>query len=82
MPTVLLDGGFRVVIFFPPREHGPPHVHVRKAGDEIIIELAAEGKSQRIRKIIGMRDLDVAAAFWLVEQNAGYLLERWRAYHG
>jgi hypothetical protein len=32
MPTVLVQGGFKVRILLPPREHGPAHVHVHKAG--------------------------------------------------
>src|SRR5439155_17759960 len=31
MPTVLRVGPFRVIIFLPPREHRPPHVHVQTA---------------------------------------------------
>lgn len=81
MPTVLHVGGFRVVIFLPPREHGPPHVHVRNAGGEVVIELAAGGRPQRIRSTSGMRVADIAKAFWLVEDNAAYLLARWEEYH-
>lgn len=39
MPTVIQRDGFRVVIFLPPREHGPAHVHVCKAGTEVVITL-------------------------------------------
>ena len=34
MPTVLHRDGFRVVIWLPPREHGPAHVHVFARGGE------------------------------------------------
>lgn len=82
MPTVLRAGGFRVVIFRPPREHRPPHVHVRNADGEVVIVLAAAGKAQIVREVTGMRADDVAAAFWIVEEHADYLLQRWREYHG
>lgn len=73
---------FRVVIFLPPREHGPPHVHVRNAGGEVVIDLAALGRPQTIREVGGMRTNDVVAAFRIVEEQTEYLLRRWREYHG
>ena len=82
MPTVLRVAGFRVVVFLPPREHAPPHVHVRNASGEVVIELAVGSKRQRIRSAFGMRDADIASAFWIVEENSDYLLARWEEYHG
>ena len=82
MPTVLRLGGFRVVIFLPPREHEPPHVHVRNATGEVVIELATAARPQTIRSVARMRTRDVTAAFWLVEAHTVYLLQRWREYHG
>ena len=81
MPTVLRIDGFRIVIFLPPREHRPPHVHVRNADGEVVITLATAGQAQRIREVVGMRDRDVATAFWIVEEHTAFLLERWREYH-
>ena len=82
MPTVLRVAGFRVVIFLPPREHEPPHVHVRKTGGEAVIELASGGRPQVIRSVAGMRSADVVRAFRIVEEYAEYLLDKWREYHG
>lgn len=82
MPVVLRAGGFRVVILLPPREHGPPHVHVWNSDGEAVIDLAAGQKPQRIRDRRGMRESDVAAAFQIVEEQSEYLLERWRELHG
>lgn len=82
MPTVLRVGGFRVVVFLPPREHGPPHVHVRSASGEVVIDLATGGRRQSIRYVAGMRPADITRAFWLVEDNTDYLLAGWREYHG
>lgn len=81
MPTVLRIAGFRVVIFLPPREHLPAHVHVRNAAGEVVIQLAAHGRPQAIRDVAGMRSHDVAKAFWIVEEHTEYLLKRWREYH-
>jgi len=34
------EGGFRVYVYAPPREHGPPHVHVEcVSGGEVVIKL-------------------------------------------
>ena len=70
------------MVFLPPREHGPPHVHVRNAAGEVVIELATGGRQQTLRQIAGMRSADVAKAFWLVEENTDFLLDCWRTYHG
>jgi hypothetical protein len=45
MPTILVIDGFAVRMHGPPREHGPPHVHVWKAGTEVIIELGHHGEA-------------------------------------
>lgn len=82
MPTVLRIARFRVVIFLPPREHQPPHVHVRNAEGEVVIELRSPGTPQMIRDAVGMRNRDVVTAFRIVGAHTEYLLERWREYHG
>ena len=82
MPTVLRRAGFRVVIFLPPREHAPAHVHVQNAGGEVVIELASGTRPQGIRSVAGMRTPDVVRAFRIVEDHAEFLLATWREYHG
>lgn len=82
VPTVLRVGRFRVVIFLPPREHAPPHVHVRTTTGQAVIELAGPDRPQTIRSIARMRTSDITAAFWIVEEHTEYLLKRWREYHG
>jgi hypothetical protein len=82
MPTVLAQGGFKVRILLPPREHGPAHVHVYKAGGLVVIDLPAEGRSVRIRTMSRMRVPDVIGAVRLVEANAAMLLREWRRHHG
>lgn len=78
MSTVLLVNGFRVSIRNPPREHGPAHVHVWKAGTSVVIELDPVVARSAER----MRTADLAAAVRLVEANRQYLLEQWRKRHG
>lgn len=82
MPTVLSVDGFLVRILMPPREHGPAHVHVRKAGAVVVINLPEGEQALGIRTVRRMRAADVVAAFRLVEANVAMLLEQWRKYHG
>lgn len=82
MPTVLRVAGFRIVIFLPPREHEPPHVHVTSADGEAIIELAGARRPQVLRAVVGMRTPDVVRAFRIVEEHTEFLLAKWRKYHG
>lgn len=82
MLTALRRAGFRVVIFLPPREHAPPHGHVRKAGGEAVIELASGGLPQTIRSIAAMRTADVVRVFRIVEEHTEFLLAAWRQSHG
>ena len=48
VPTVLRQDGFRVIVFLPPREHGPPHVDVQNTDGEVVIELATTGVPQHV----------------------------------
>lgn len=82
MPTVLNADGFQVRIRLPPREHGPAHVHVRKARAVVVIDLPDGDRPLGIRTVRRMRAVDVVAAVRLVEANAEMLLEQWRRYHG
>jgi uncharacterized protein DUF4160 len=82
MPTVLVIDGFHVRILVPPREHGPAHVHVWKAGTVVVIDLPEGDQPLSIRKARGMRTADTVAAVRLVEANVEMLLEQWRKYHG
>jgi hypothetical protein len=78
MPTVLRFGAFRFIIYPPPREHGPPHVHVIRAGAEAVITLDPVS----VRGVAGMRDADVLTAVHLVERFRLVLGDRWRGIHG
>lgn len=83
LPTILRHHGFRVVIYVPPREHGPAHVHVfRTAGEELVIWLGDASTGPSIGDAVGMRDADAVKAFRVVEAHHAFLLACWRAYHG
>ncbi len=77
MPSVLRIDGFDVIVFLPDREHGPAHVHVRKAGKEVVVTLepVAIVRTQMTRAETG-------GAVRLVEAHREFLLSEWRKYHG
>lgn len=77
MPIVLRALGFDISIYLPPREHGPAHVHVRRAGERIVFWLDPIG----IRDM-RMSDANGRAALRLVVQHHAYLLAEWRRIHG
>jgi hypothetical protein len=71
-----------VYVLLPPREHGPPHVHVWKAGTKIVIDLGLETGQCRIDRIFGMKPKDVVIAFRIVDDAREPLSEEWRRIHG
>jgi hypothetical protein len=44
----------------------------------MLINLAADGRPQSIRKIVGMKRSDVRRAERIVADNTDYLLQRWK----
>jgi hypothetical protein len=76
VPTVLRQDGFDVMMY--TNDHGPPHVHVWKAGGEIVINLAPV----EIARAEGMKRQDAARAVEIVEEYRDDLLERWHEIHG
>lgn len=81
MPVILRSGGFEVRIYFPPREHGPAHVHVKRGQTEVIIHLADGDRIQEVRRISDMRHSDLTKAMNLVAAHAEYLLQVWKRLH-
>ena len=84
MPTVLRVDGFRVLILLPPREHGPPHVHVVKNDGVAVVRLedASKGISHKVVRVERMRLADLRAAERIVAAHTVELLGRWRELHG
>ncbi len=82
VPTVLRCAGFHVRILLPPREHGPAHVHVYRAGGAVTIDLPDGELPLRIRGVSGMRDADIMVTARLVEDHVEFLHEQWKAIHG
>lgn len=75
MPTILLERGFRVVIYL--NDHPPPHVHVKKAGKQARVGLLS----------VELWDSDLTPgesrqAVAIVEANRDTLLASWREIYG
>lgn len=82
MTKAFEQDGFRFYIRNPPREHGPPHVHVQRGGTEVSINLNPAAADDWVREVYKMRDADVVKAVRLVEANVDFLLKIWRQIHG
>lgn len=81
MPTVLRVDGFRVVIYAPPREHPPPHVHVFGDGGEVEVGIPVAGGDPPVRRAVGVRDAVAWKACRLVAQHSEFLFSMWRQLH-
>lgn len=75
MPTLLRLNGFQFVIY--PNDHEPPHVHIFRAGTELIIILGVDGDEPVIREVFSMRNRDIASAFAITRENNDDFLARW-----
>jgi hypothetical protein len=83
VPTVLRAHGFVVRIHGPPREHGPPHVHVeRPDGALLVARLGLSGRPPVVWRVHGMRDADVLRAIRLVTAHDALLRSAWERIHG
>jgi len=79
MPTVLSQCGFDIRIY--ARDHHPPHVHVIKANEEIIINLGGEMGPLEIKEA-WMNRADARRAVEIVEEHRLFLLGKWRDIYG
>lgn len=83
MPTVLKKDGFVIRVLGPPREHPPPHVHVQKGNDALVVlRLRMLDRPQRVWAVYDMKNEDVIKAFRIVEENHDQLLAAWEGMHG
>ena len=69
-----------MAIRHPPREHGPPHVHVFSGEGECEFWISSEEVG--VKAIYDMRASDVRDALAIVADNVHFLLAEWRRLHG
>ena len=82
MPEAHREGGFVFQIYLPPREHGPPHVHVHKDGHHVVIALGGPHAPAFPLRASGMSARDVVRAVRIVEANKSKLVAEWERHHG
>lgn len=75
MPTIIRERGFRVVIHF--NDHPPPHVHVKKSGQQARVGLAPLALWDS-----DLKPAETRQAVAIVETNRDTLLVRWRELFG
>jgi hypothetical protein len=78
MPQVLVQNGFRVMIY--PNDHRPAHVHVYKSG-LVVIRLNNRRTPPSIREVVGMSRKDTRDALLLVTEHKEALVKEWRKIH-
>ena len=80
MPTVLRQDGFRFQIFTD--DHPPTHLHIFKAGNELVVVIGNEEIKPWIRDNKGMNRKESDNALLIVLQNQAMFLEQWENIHG
>ncbi len=79
MPTVLRKDGFNFMIYTD--DHEPAHTHVKKAGEEVIINLGDQNTAPHMRDNNGMSSKNVRKALKLAYEHQDYLIEAWKEIH-
>jgi len=64
------------------KDHPPAHVHVWKAGDQVLINLGDEQTRVSVRENRGMSARNILKASRIAGAYQEYLLEKWRDIHG
>lgn len=78
--TVLETDKWKIKIYAPPREHGPPHVHVILKGSKLEVKI-----NLRDLEIMGHTHLSKRAAKEIVRyvhENYDFLMDCWEKLHG
>ena len=73
MPTVLRQGGFRLMIY--TSDHEPMHVHFWYQGNEAVIRFETEIVLLEER---GFDRQQIRRAIAIVRQNREFLIKKWR----
>jgi len=85
VPMVKLheEGGYRVYVYSPPREHHPPHVHVEcSRGGEVLIRLGARYSDPSLWQNHHMSPIDARNAVRLVRRHRDRFMKEWKRLHG
>lgn len=80
MPTVLRQDGFNIIIWTD--DHAPSHIHVFRAGEELVVNLGDTQTGIEIRENKGMKRKNIRRAVDIIEANQLFLLQEWERIHG
>lgn len=82
MALVANEDGYQLHVW--PNDHPPPHVHVRRAGAEMRIEIGTlVGEAPKwMSHSKGILEADVRFALRLVHKHQSACLTMWRRFHG
>jgi hypothetical protein len=80
MPKVLERDGFQFYIYY--NDHIPSHVHVKKAGGEVILQLGDAETKPSIREVRGMSFTEVKRALAIAAREQQHLRKSWTRIHG
>jgi hypothetical protein len=76
MPTLLIERGFRVMMYF--NDHEPAHVHVKRAGNEARVAI----NPIAIMDNYGYNGNEMKLILEIIEQHQTLLIETWQTYFG
>jgi hypothetical protein len=79
MPT-LREAGLDFMIY--TLDHEPSHVHVWKAGKQLVIILGDEVSAPDIRENYGMSKKNKRKALQIAGEHQDFLISEWRRIHG
>lgn len=80
MPKVWAQDGFKFYVY--PNDHKPSHIHIKKAGKEIVINIGDTNTKPNVREIRGMDLKDMSKALRITAERQEFLLIEWRRIHG
>ena len=80
MPTVLIIGGWRVVIY--PNDHRPAHVHVIGGGCQAVFNLSGEELEPELRENHGFDSKALRRILAELQSKQTQLISQWEVIHG
>ena len=80
MPTLLREGGFRVVVY--TNDHRPAHVHVQGDSGEAVFELHCPKGPPELREVYGFRHHVLNRIAAMLSGHLDELCAGWSKVHG
>lgn len=78
--TVIENEKWKVKVFAPPKEHGPPHVHVLAKGERAEVRISLHNLEMIGTTRFSKRTVKLIIKF--IYENYDYLWKCWENLHG